>query len=311
MRTRIILLAALLCAFLLVGCAQTPIETSEVTTETTTETAPDTSASTPPATEPAGIVIHDIRDWDALHLTGDRSEAYAFIGQFLGVSAPTFPELATVQISDYTIRYAENTLYFDFTVTASGLDTLPPGDYRTEVDWDFGVMLRVLEDDPTVTDEDFPCEDCRGLIGDFVMFEHRWNFPDYGTWGTREPENFIVWHYSDGLEMTLADYAATAERVLGIPADRERREGFAYINKDGVAVVSGGMSGFHAAYRFVGHSVTDGVHSTTVQYFADNSYLIKSHLVEYRIGADGELLGTTVLNRSAYEPWDMIEEWTD
>lgn len=80
MRTRIILLAALLCAFLLVGCAQTPIETSEVTTETTTETTPDTSASTPPATEPAGIVIHDIRDWDALHLTGDRSEAYAFIG---------------------------------------------------------------------------------------------------------------------------------------------------------------------------------------------------------------------------------------
>ena len=172
-------------------------------------------------------------------------------------------------------------------------------------------MLRFLEDDPTAADADFPCEDCRGLISDFVMFEHCWNFPDYGTWGTREPENFIVWHYADSVEMTLADYAATAERALGIPADRARSADFAYINKDGVAAVSGGMSGFHAAYRFVGHSVTDGVHSTTVQYFADNSYLIKSHLVEYRIGAGGELLGTTVQSRAAYEPWGTIEEWAD
>ena len=223
---------------------------------------------------------------------------------------PTFSELATVQIADYTIRCAENALYFDFTVAASGLDTLPPGNYRTEVLENFGMMLRFLEDDPTA-DEDFPCEDCRGLISDFVMFEHCWNFPDYGTWGTREPENFIVWHYADSVEMTLADYAATAERVLGIPADRARDEGFSYINKDGVAAVSGGMSGFHAAYRFVGHSVTDGVHSTTVQYFADSSCLIKSHLVEYRIGAGGELLGTTVQSRAAYEPWGTIKEWTD
>ena len=311
MRTRILLLCALLCALLLLGCAQTPVETPEVTTETTTETTTDTSASVPPPTDPTGVVIHDIRDWNALHLTRDYSEEYAFIGQFLGVNAPIFPELATVQISDYTIRYAEDELHFDFTVTASGLDTLPPGDYRTEVLENFGVMLRFLEDDPTATDEDFPCEDCRGLIGDFVVFEHCWNFPDYGMWGTREPYNFIVWHYSDGIEMTLADYAATAERVLGIPADRARGEDFAYINKDGAAMVSGGMSGFRAAYRFVGHSVTDGVHSTTVQYFADNSYLIKSHLVEYRIGAGGKLLGTTVLERSVYEPWDTIKEWTD
>lgn len=148
---------------------------------------------------------------------GGPQRSVCLYRQFLGVSAPTFPELATVQISDYTIRYAENTLYFDFTVTASGLDTRRPGTIGPEVDWDFGVMLRFLEDDPTVTDEDFPCEDCRGLIGDFVMFEHRWNFPDYGTWGTREPENFIVWHYSDGLEMTLADYAATAERCSASP----------------------------------------------------------------------------------------------
>ena len=195
-------------------------------------------------------------------------------------------------------------------MAASGLDTLPPGDYRTEVLENFGMMLRFLEDDPTA-DEDFPCEDCRGLISDFVMFEHCWNFPDYGTWGTREPENFIVWHYADSVEMTLADYAAAAERVLGIPADRARGEGFSYINKDGVAAVSGGMSGFHAAYRFVGHSVTDGVHSTTVQYFADSSCLIKSHLVKYRIGAGGELLGTTVQSRAAYEPWGTIEEWAD
>lgn len=307
MRTYTILLCTLLCVLLLAGCAQTPAQTTAPTTETT----PDPSASAPPATEPAGIVIHDIRDWDALQLTGDYSEeAYAFIGQFLGVCAPAFPELATLQIADYTIRSAENELYFDFTVTASGLDTLPPGDYRTEVLENFGMMLRFLEDDPTA-DEDFPCEDCRGLISDFVMFEHCWNFPDYGTWGTREPENFIVWHYADSVEMTLADYAATAERVLGIPADRARDEGFSYINKDGVAVVSGGMSGFHAAYRFVGHSVTDGVHSTTVQYFADSSCLIKSHLVEYRIGADGELLGTTVQSRAVYEPWGTIEEFAN
>lgn len=310
MRTYTILFCTLLCALLLAGCAQTPTETPEVTTETTTETTPDTFASASPATDPAEIAIHDIRDWDALQLTGDYSEEYAFIGQFLGVSAPTFPELAAVQISDYTIRTAENALYFDFTVAAPGLDTLPPGDYRTEVLENFGVMLRFLEDDPTA-DEDFPCEDCRGLISDFVMFEHCWNFPDYGTWGTREPENFIVWHYADGVEMTLADYAATAERVLGIPADRARDEGFSYINKDGVAAVSGGMSGFHAAYRFVGHSVTDGVHSTAVQYFADSSCLIKSHLVEYRIGAGGELLGTTVQSRAVYEPWGTIEEFAN
>ena len=139
MRTRLIRIAALLCALLLAGCTQNPAQT----TETTTETTPDTSASTLPATGPAGIAIHDIRDWDTLQLTGDYSEeVYAFIGQFLGVSAPTFPELAAVQISDYTIRTAENTLYFDFTVTASGLDTLPPGDYRTEVLEKFGMISR-------------------------------------------------------------------------------------------------------------------------------------------------------------------------
>lgn len=321
MRNAKMLLVALLCALLLAGCTQNPAQTTELTTESTTEatteTTTETSATVPPAGEPTEIAIHDIRDWDTLHLPdGYSKEAYAFIGQFLGVCEPDFPELATVQISDYTIRYAdaEKTLYFDFTVTASELDTLPPGDYRTDVlaNFGLGLGLRFLDGNASA-DEDFPCEDCRELISDFVMNEHCWNVLDYGTWGTCVPANFIVWHYSDSDWMKLSDYIATAERMLGISADSARSSVVAHTDELGVPVVYGGASGFYAAFDFVGHSITDGVHATTVQYFADASYLIKSHLVEYRIGESGELLGMSVLNRAAYEPWGTLGErsWTD
>ena len=78
MRTYTILLCTLLCALLLAGCAQTPTETPEVTTETT----PDTFASASPATDPAEIAIHDIRDWDALQLTGTTAKSMPLSGSF-------------------------------------------------------------------------------------------------------------------------------------------------------------------------------------------------------------------------------------
>ena len=131
---------------------------TDLPTSLTTQTEPAAQTSeTTETTESASVdAITSLADWDKLNADGTYSDRMrAFLGRFLGENTTGIAEFDTVQISDYRIARREpddaddiNRLLFTFTVDASGLDTLPPGQYETMVEELRDLTMTFLGDDP-------------------------------------------------------------------------------------------------------------------------------------------------------------------
>ena len=123
---------------------------------TQTESAAQTSETTETTESASGDAITSLADWDKLNADGAYSDDMrAFFGRFLGENTTGIAEFDTVQISDYRIARREpddaddiNRLLFTFTVDASGLSTLPPGQYETMVEELRDPTMVFLGDDP-------------------------------------------------------------------------------------------------------------------------------------------------------------------
>ena len=118
---------------------ETTAPATDLPTSLTTQTEPAAQTSeTTETTESASVdAITSFADWDKLNADGTYSDRMrAFLGRFLGENTTGIAEFDTVQISDYRIARREpedgiDTLLFTFTVDASGLSNLPPGQYET------------------------------------------------------------------------------------------------------------------------------------------------------------------------------------
>ena len=289
---------------------------TDLPTSLTTQTEP--AAQTAEATEPAsGDAITSLADWDKLNADGAYSDDMrAFFGRFLGENTTGIAEFDTVQISDYRIARREpevgiNRLLFTFTVDASGLSTLPPGQYETMVEELRDLTMTFLGDDPR--DAAYPaaeegCDACAETYSELLASCYIWHYPAYGAWDAENcdvfPVNYIVDRYGNHDKMAEDTFADLAERLFGFPREFVGR--FSTTDENGRRwVYSGGLGGgfyaVHAAHRIE----TDGRHVLTVQYFADDNHFVPSVRVEYAFGTDGEVYGTTVVGDSPYKPYGV------
>ncbi len=316
------LTVAALAAALAACGAEQPIHsdasTGDLPTSLTTQT--ESAAQTAEATEPAsGDAITSLADWDKLNADGAYSDDMrAFFGRFLGENTTGIAEFDTVQISDYRIARREpddaddiNRLLFTFTVDASGLSTLPPGQYETVVEELRDPTMVFLGDDPR--DAAYPaaeegCDACAETYSELLASCYIWHYPAYGAWDAENcdvfPVNYIVDRYGNHDKMAEDTFADLAERLFGFPREFVGR--FSTTDENGRRwVYSGGLGGgfyaVHAAHRIE----TDGRHVLTVQYFADDNHFVPSLRVEYAFGTDGEVYGTTVVGDSLYKPYGV------
>lgn len=292
---------------------------TDLPTSLTTQTEPAAQTSetieTTETTESASVdAITSLADWDKLNADGTYSDRMrAFLGRFLGENTTGIAEFDTVQISDYRIARLEpedgiNTLLFTFTVDASGLDTLPPGQYETMVEELRDLTMTFLGDDPrhaAYPAAEEGCESCSETYYALLTSCYVWNYPAYGAWNEENyswlPVNYIVDRYGDGSRMAEDTFADLAERLFGFPQSLVGK--FSTAEADGSRWVHSGSlgGGFYAV--LAAHRVeTDGRHVLTVQYFADDNHFVPSVRVEYAFGTDGEIYGTTVVGDSPYEP---------
>ena len=284
---------------------------TDLPTSLTTQTEPAAQTSetieTTETTESASVdAITSFADWDKLNADGTYSDRMrAFLGRFLGENTTGIAEFDTVQISDYRIARREpedgiNTLLFTFTVDASGLSTLPPGQYETMVEELRDLTMTFLGDDPrhaAYPAAEEGCDSCSETYYALLTSCYVWNYPAYGAWNAENCGVFPV-NYDKMAEDTFADLA---ERLFGFPRSLVGKISTA--DEDGRRWVYAGDlgGGFYAV--LAAHRVeTDGRHVLTVQYFADDNHFVPSVRVEYAFGTDGEIYGMTVVGDSPYEP---------
>ena len=298
---------------------------TDLPTSLTTQTEPAAQTSetietteTTETTESASVdAITSLADWDKLNADGTYSDRMrAFLGRFLGENTTGIAEFDTVQISDYRIARREpevgiNRLLFTFTVDASGLSTLPPGQYETVVEELRDPTMVFLGDDPR--DAAYPaaeegCDSCSETYHALLTSCYVWNYPAYGAWNEENyswlPVNYIVDRYGNGDKMAEDTFADLAERLFGFPQSLVGK--FSTAEADGSRWVYAGSlgGGFYAVLS--AHRVeTDGRHVLTVQYFADDNHFVPSLRVEYAFGTDGAVYGTTVVGDSPYKPYGV------
>ena len=323
------ILTAVALAAALVACgAEQPIHsdasTGDLPTSLTTQTEPaaqtsETTETTETTESASGDAITSLADWDKLNADGAYSDRMrAFLGRFLGENTTGIAEFDTVQISDYRIARREpddaddiSRLLFTFTVDASGLSTLPPGQYETVVEELRDLMMSFLGDDPRAAA--YPaaeegCDSCSETYHALLTSCYVWNYPAYGAWNEDNfywfPVNYIVDRYGNGAKMAEDTFADLAERLFGFP--RELVGKISTADEDGRRWVYAGSlgGGFYAV--LAAHRVeTDGRHVLTVQYFADDNHFVPSVRVEYAFGTDGAVYGTTVVGDSPYKPYGL------
>ena len=286
---------------------------------TQTESAAQTSETTETTESASGDAITSLADWDKLNADGAYSDDMrAFFGRFLGENTTGIAEFDTVQISDYRIARREpddaddiNRLLFTFTVDASGLSTLPPGQYETVVEELRDPTMVFLGDDPR--DAAYPaaeegCDACAETYSELLASCYIWHYPAYGAWDAENcdvfPVNYIVDRYGNHDKMAEDTFADLAERLFGFPRELVGR--FSTTDENGRRwVYSGGLGGIFYAVRAAHRIETDGRHVLTVQYFADDNHFVPSVRVEYAFGTDGEIYGTTVVGDSPYKPYGV------
>lgn len=291
---------------------------TDLPTSLTTQTEPAAQTSeTTETTESASVdAITSLADWDKLNADGTYSErTRAFLGRFLGENTTGIAEFDTVQISDYRIARREpddaddiNRLLFTFTVDASGLDTLPPGQYETMVEELRDLTMTFLGDDPrhaAYPAAEEGCDSCSETYYALLTSCYVWNYPAYGAWNEENfywlPVNYIVDRYGNSAVMAEDTFADLAERLFGFPRSLVGKISTA--EADGSRwVYSGSLGGGFYAVLAAHRVETDGRHVLTVQYFADDNHFVPSVRVEYAFGTDGEIYGTTVVGDSPYEP---------
>ena len=215
------------------------------------------------------------------------------------------PEYNTLQIEDYTIRFTVPMTgyasYFSFTVTESGLDTLPPGTY----DWQILDIREVTVSGRSANHSAYT--DIPEVQKLFTFFDgyFAYNTPFFGE-AMPHPaiHNYIIEHYGTNGSMDRDEYMQIAEAEFGI-TDFSSMRLEDWTDENG-RLFSGGVGGgwYGEVTEVWEHEESENVH-ITIQFYADCNYLLKSHKIAYKFGYDRTWQGYSFVSRSVYEPGDM------
>ena len=238
--------------------------------------------------------------------------AYQFFYDLLSGKSVSFPEYNSVIIPDFALTFTDTRedLYmtFDFTVSESGLDTLPPGSYSKQVVdgaccWmnDFEPVEETHEwgNDPALSE-------AVDMVKTFIRSTFIWNCPTYGE-GTTYPgmHNYLCNYYGRGIRLTLDEYKRLAADKFGCTDfDALGVDAFTY-ERDGVTYIQSGEYGDQSCWEVVSADRDGDEVMVTVQFWAECNALIRSHKITYTLTTDGKWLGYEIIEKSEYEPFGI------
>ena len=269
------------------------------------------------------VTIRSLADWNQLNYDGQFSDAgncYALINGLVHFGggadlSERYPEFQTVTIGEYAIsrKKDEKFLYFDFTVTASGLDTLPVGNYKTTVALFAGPQsddaeMEILECDAKGRLQSVTTDRAsKRYLSTWFLAELAWDMGDYGTYDTSAsdgfPDNYLA--HCEGGRYSLAELNALVKDTFGVEIAAD--SWFAHDTDDnGDIVLTPGFGGFAFFYDIVDLQIGEDADLITVQHYTDINKLIKSVKVAYRVSNTGRVYGCELIEDAKYAPFGAL-----
>lgn len=279
-------------------------ESSELSENVSNEEEKDESSE-------AGLSITDIKDFKEVGLKEDDPR-YLYIKAFLEKDTDTLEKICcvkkgvydsykTLEIGEYFVSVKNEIVYFSFDIISSGLDTLPVGEYDYEVNMILDSEVVIVPVNHLYKDSTSAQIELAHWLGISIVYQ----FYDYENLDSKCAEyycknitDYLLCRYGD---MTLEKIQEYALKIFNIK-DFEPKGPITY--KNGV-YSAGGHGGRIWAIDYIEEKEEDDITYLTVQYYADFSRTIKSHIVKYKMkNIDGiwAFLGCDITNMSAYEP---------
>ena len=304
---RKILLFSILCIVLILSSCGGNAETAETATEEVTVTTEKTYFQ-----EGERITITSLKDWSRFNFDGNFSDnCKDFLRMFIE-NTSKFTEFDTVKLSDWEItrdpKVYGNDLAFNFTVTESSLDALPVGTYKTTVKDAVDCYITFDGYDPTTINDGLSDVSLyAGVVCDWINATCSWSFPEYGK-ATDEMQllflNYYIDRYGDGTKIANDDFVSYVYDTLGVNVNEEIfNDNYTVENK--TLYIKREEKNGNTAFSIINESVKSSVTTVTVQFFADCNKFIKSDVVEYDIGENGELFRCERIYFSDYEPYGV------
>lgn len=310
MKFRIFPLILLALALALVSCGKSdgnirPGEFSVVTQST------DVKKASTLVKEGNRWTITSLADWEEFDHDGNFSDnCLAFLRQMLEGESD-FLEFKTLKISDYTLirdekEYGLPCLYFEFTVTESGIDALPVGHHAAIITDTVDCFLSLT--DTTDKKAEFPFSDDQyaTAVCGWIDTSLKWELPAYGNVEIADAAAYLTEFYGDDDALPYDEFVSLADKVFGITATKENTAALLDV-KDGVlSVFADDVPNRLTNYTIENVAKRGDRAEVTVQFFADCNSFFKSHEVVYTLGESGELFGCTVTVASPYRPYGLI-----
>ena len=255
------------------------------------------------------ITITSLEYWQEFNHDGNFSDnCLLFLRNFIENDAELY-EFNTVHVSDWVIirdpkQYGYD-LAFHFTVTESGMDTLPTGRYETIVKDSVDCYMTFSGKNPT--DRLAPAEnstEASAAVSTWLEATYSWYMPEYGTADIEQCICYFSDRYADGNPIPYETFAKLCTEKLGVTCDRDALKPYLVIEKDRLYVQPFRIGG-NTTFLITGEEQKGEYTAVTVQFFADCNRFILSDIVEYRIGPNEELLGCTVQKPTVHSPYGL------
>lgn len=226
----------------------------------------------------------------------------AFTVRFVLPREGGFPSVKGLSVSVF--EEAARTSFCVFEVTASELDSLPPGHYAWTVEDRREVMITEGRGKADILAWWEEYEDVPEVqkLHRYIAGCYTYCTPSYGESWSFLAHNYLVNYYGENGLLPLEDYVRHAVEEFGADPDEVRAEA-AGMTRNGM-VMEGGIGGGWFS-RTLDVTEEDGVVTVIEQFYADANCLLKSYKIGYRFAEDGRWLGYDILEQSPYEPYGL------
>lgn len=257
------------------------------------------------------ITITSLLHWNEFNHDGNFSDnCLQFLRNFIENDSEFF-EFNTVQVDNWEIIRDPEVyglaLAFNFTVTASELDTIPVGAYQTIVNDEVDCEMVFVESPRTSTETEAPSTAATETVSYWLMHAMYYDYFDFGAWKNNCFGHYLCVRYCDETDKLLfSDFAAHAKDKFGMTVTEENLPSNArlYI-EDKHLYIYVGSGNFTPSFDILDVTEDGTISTVTVQLYADCNKFLPSYKMAYRIENGERFLSCEILNSSPYKPYGL------